>query len=170
MNQVRKNTVVQSAVALKAHGAEFAHSRHRFSSNIAGPIILIGDLLCLLLSIPISLFAYWTVIGLNIATSVHVFALCATGATFILLRSSRRSYRQSFVSLLDHGDPIMDALASVLIASALVWQFGLIENLSRGVTIFYAGALVLTLIVTRPLIHATLRGLARRSTLGAIPE
>ncbi len=166
MNVVRNDTDVHTAAAMKADGARgVVQSRHRFSSNIAGPIILIGDLLCLLSSVPIALFAYWMVSHQNLVASVHVFGLFATASTFILLRSSRRSYRQSFVSLFDHGDPIMDALASVLIASALVWQFGLIENFSRGVTLFYAAALVFTLMVSRPLVRATLRGLARRGSI-----
>ena len=175
VNVVRNDTEGTAAGPGRTGGA--ADTRFRFSSNIAGPIILIGDLLCLAISVPIALLAYWFFINSGIEPSVHVFGLCATASTFILLRSSRRSYRQSFVSLLDHGDPIMDALASVLIASALVWQFGLIENLSRGVTLFYALALVMTLIVSRPLVHATLRGLARRGSIqqriafyGAGPE
>ena len=174
VNIVRNDTEVPAAAPDRA-GA--ANNRVRFSSNIAGPIILIGDLLCLMLSVPLALFGYWLLSDQQIEPSVHIFGLCATAATFILLRSSRRSYRQSFVSLLDHGDPIMDALASVLIASALVWQFGLIANLSRGVTLFYAVALVMTLMVSRPLVHATLRGLARRGSIqqriafyGAGPE
>lgn len=133
----------------------------RFSSNIAGPILLIGDLLCLVISAPIAVGLYSLVRSADISPSVHLFAFCATAASFLLLRTSRRSYRQSLVSLSDPGDPIIDAIASVLIASAVVWQFGLIENFSRGVTLAYAGSLVATLVITRPLIHAALRSAAR---------
>jgi len=115
--------------------------------------------------VPIALAAYRLLTEQNLVTSVHVFAFCATASAFILLRLSRRSYRQSLVSLTDHADPIMDAVASVLIASAVVWQFGFIENLSRGITLFYAAALVLTLMLSRPLIQMVLRGLARRGLI-----
>jgi Undecaprenyl-phosphate glucose phosphotransferase len=126
---------------------------------------LIGDLLCLLISVPISIFAYRLLSDQRLLASVHMFGFCATASTFILLRSSRRSYQQSFVSLLDHSNPIFDALASVLIASALVWQFGLIENLSRGVTVLYAAALVLSLYVSRPLVNMALRALSKRGSI-----
>ncbi|MES2903822.1 MAG: exopolysaccharide biosynthesis polyprenyl glycosylphosphotransferase [Pseudomonadota bacterium] len=149
----------------------------RFSSNIAGPILLAGDLLCLVISAPIAVGIYKLVRGADVSSSVHLFAFCAAASSFILLRMSRRSYRQSLVSLSDPGDPIIDAIASVLIASAVVWQFGLIENFSRGVTLAYAGSLVATLVVARPLIHAALRGLSRRGRIeqrvafyGADPE
>ena len=163
---MRNDTDVSTATAVKtiASGGA-ADTRVRFSSNIAGPIVLLGDLISLLVSVPLALIAYRLLVNANIEPSVHVFGLCATASTFILMRSSRRSYRQSFVSLVDHGDPIIDALASVLIASALVWQFGLIENLSRGVTILYAAALVLTLLLSRPFVNATLRSLARRGSI-----
>ncbi|MEO7410129.1 MAG: exopolysaccharide biosynthesis polyprenyl glycosylphosphotransferase, partial [Sphingomicrobium sp.] len=137
----------------------------RFSSNIAGPILLAGDLLCLLVSAPIALAVYRVAIDARLSAPVHLFALCATASAFILLRISRRSYRQSLVSLADPGDPIIDAIASVLIASAVVWQFGLIENFSRGITLLYAAALVLTLFIARPLVHAVLRTLSRHGRI-----
>ena len=172
MNMVRNNTDVPPA---SAGGA--AASRLRFSSNIAGPILLTGDLICLIVSVPIALAIYRQLTEQTLVPSVHVFAVCAAASAFILLRLSRRSYRQSLVSLAEHGDPIIDAIASVLIASAVVWQFGFIEDLSRGVTLLYAAALVLMLMVSRPLIHRALRGLARRGLIeqrvafyGADPE
>jgi Undecaprenyl-phosphate glucose phosphotransferase len=55
---------------------------------------------------------------------------------------------------------VIDALASVLIASALVWQFGMIENLSRGITILYLISLTLCLVISRPIVRATVRHLA----------
>lgn len=161
MNVFRKSSSDPDSVARTPN----SELQVRFSSNIAGPIFLLGDALCLLASVPLALLAYRLVSGQSIVPSVHIFAFSAASLTFLLLRSSRHSYQQSFVSLTDQGNPIMDALASVLIASALVWQFGLIENLSRGLTILYAIALVATLIVSRPLIHSTLRGLARRGSI-----
>ena len=166
MNMVRNETGVNHRPA--GNGSEPGGSRSsgvRFSSNIAGPILLAGDLLCLLVSAPIALAAYRLIIDARLSGPVHLFALCATASAFVLLRVSRRSYRQSLVSLADPGDPIIDAIASVLIASAIVWQFGLIENFSRGITLMYAAALIATLIIARPLTHAALRGLARRGRI-----
>lgn len=151
-----------------AKSGQFDSSRKptvRFSSNIAGPILLAGDLLCLVISAPIAFAIYQFAINAPLSPPVHLFALCATASAFILLRISRRSYRQSLVTLSDPGDPLMDAIASVLIASAVVWQFGLIENFSRGVTLFYAASLILTLIVARPILHKVLRGLAQRGRI-----
>jgi len=178
VNMVPNDTDLGRAAAGKAPEATgSADSRLRFSSNIAGPILLAGDLFCLLISVPIAITAYQILAPAKLVESVHVFAFCATASAFLLLRLSRRSYRQSLVSLADHGDPIIDAIASVLIASALVWQFGLIENLSRGITLLYAAALVAALIASRPLIHRALRALARRGLIqqrvafyGADPE
>ncbi len=162
MNMVRKEAGVNHDRSAPAGPAGYPRSSGlRFSSNIAGPILLAGDLLCLAISAPIALGIYGLLIDADYSVPVHLFALCAAASSFILLRVSRRSYRQSLVSLADPGDPIIDAIASVLIASAIVWQFGLIENFSRGITLLYAAALVAMLIVARPMIHAALRSLSR---------
>lgn len=166
MNMVRNETGVNHRPAGASGSPDHAKSSGvRFSSNIAGPILLVGDLLCLIISAPIAVGIHHLVRQADISQSVHLFAFCAAASSFILLRMSRRSYRQSLVSLSDPGDPIIDAIASVLIASAVVWQFGFIENFSRGVTLAYAGTLVVTLVMARPLIHAVLRGLSRRGRI-----
>ena len=166
MNVVRDETGVNHRLAGKTGAAGDSRTAGvRFSSNIAGPILLASDLLCLIVSAPIALVAYRAAIDARLSAPVHLFALCATASAFILLRLSRRSYRQSLVSLADPGDPLIDAVASVLIASAVVWQFGMIENFSRGITLMYAAALVVTLFVSRPLTHAVLRSLARRGRI-----
>ncbi len=46
----------------------------RFTSNIVGPIILLTDLACLVLSVPIALIAYNLLVGDEVIYSVHVFA------------------------------------------------------------------------------------------------
>lgn len=166
MNVVRNDTGAKQASAYESRpSGGAAGPRLRFSSNIAGPIVLTGDFLSLILSVPIALAAYRLLTEQVLVIPVHIFGFCAAASAFILLRLSRRSYRQSIVSLADHGDPIIDAIASVLIASAVVWQFGFIEEFSRGITLLYAAALVLTLIVSRPLIQWLLRNLARRGLI-----
>ena len=157
------------ATELQDANAEAARSRsQRFTSNIAGPIFFLADLLCILVSVPLTLGAYNLIRGDRIIPSVHAFAFIATAGTYLLIRTSRHAYRRTLVNLFDHeADTVIDALASVLIASALVWQFGMIENLSRGLTILYLIAFCACLILSRPAVRAVIRHLA---TTGAIEQ
>src|SRR5512139_518806 len=110
----------------------------RFTSNIVGPILFIADLACLLASIPAALIAYSILIGEGVVYSVHVFALAVMAASFLLIRSSKRAYRRTLVDLMhEDGDVFVDAVVSSLLASAVVWQFGMIDNYSRGVSLLY---------------------------------
>jgi polysaccharide biosynthesis protein PslA len=141
--------------------APLATRRTRFTSNIAGPIFLLADLLCILISVPLALVAYRFVRSEQIIESVHVFAFCATAGTYLLIRTSRHAYRRTLVNLFDpETDTIIDALASVLIASALVWQFGMIGSLSRGITLLYLLMFAGCLVVSRPLVRGAVRHLA----------
>ena len=153
--------VTESRSALKPR-------RVRFTSNIAGPIFFLADLLCILLSVPLALIAYSIVLGARLNSSVEIFAFCATAGTFLLIRSSRHAYRRTLVDLFDHEtDAVMDALASVLIAAALVWQFGMIGHLSRGLTLLYLLMFSASLIASRPFVRAAVRHLA---STGAIEQ
>jgi len=168
----------ESPPKLEGRGRQARAQRTRFTSNIAGPIFFLGDVLCLLVAIPIALIAYGVLRGDEIIPSVHVFAFCATAATFLLIRASRHSYRRTLMNLFDaEGDAVVDALASVLIASALVWQFGLIDNYSRGLTLLYLVSFGACLIASRPLVRGTIRHLAGSGSIeqrlifyGADPE
>jgi Undecaprenyl-phosphate glucose phosphotransferase len=138
-----------------------ASRRARFTSNIAGPIFFLADVLSILLSIPLSVVIYALLRGDRIITSVHVFAVCAAAGTYLLIRTSRHAYRRTLANLFDHeADTIIDALASVLIASALVWQFGMISSLSRGLTILYLVMFSACLLVSRPIVRSAIKHLA----------
>ena len=101
----------------------------RFTSNIVGPIFLLADVLCLVLSVPAALLAYDLLIGDRVIYSVHIFALTVLAASFLLLRSSKRAYRRTLVDLAQESDDaLVDAVISSLVATALVWQFGMIDN------------------------------------------
>ena len=101
----------------------------RFTSNIVGPIFLAADLFCLAASVPVTLYAYDLLVGDRVIASVHVFAFAVLSASYLLLRSSKRAYRRTLVDLMhEQGDALVDAVISSLLASALVWQFGLIDN------------------------------------------
>jgi Undecaprenyl-phosphate glucose phosphotransferase len=138
-----------------------ARPRVRFTSNIAGPIFLAADLLCIFLSVPLALIGYALLRGDRLVPSVNLFTFCAAAGSYLLIRTSRQAYRRTLVNLFDHeADVVIDALASVLIASALVWQFGMIENLSRGITILYLLSFTTCLLISRPLVRRTIRHLA----------
>ncbi len=133
----------------------------RFTSNIAGPIYFLADLLCILASLPLALLGYHFLVGGKLVPSVSLFAYAAAGASYILIRVSRQAYHRTLVNLFDNeANAIIDALASVLIASALVWQFGMISNISRGITLLYLLSFIACLIVSRPLIRQTVKHLA----------
>ena len=139
----------------------------RFTSNIVGPIYLAADAICLVLATPVALLGYAALIGDNLDTSVHVFALFMLGATYLLIRASKHAYQRSLADALeDEGSALFDAVISSLIASALIWQFGMIEQYSRGVSILYLLSFASFLWISRPLVRRLLRNLARRGVIG----
>lgn len=157
----------KAVVLAEDHPAEDTPSTYtkprivRFTSNIAGPIFFLADLLCILASLPLALIGYKLLIAGKLIPSVNLFAYCAAGAAYILIRASRSAYHRTLVNLFDHeADAIIDALASVMIASALVWQFGMISSISRGITLLYLASFISCLIISRPLIRQTVRHLA----------
>jgi Undecaprenyl-phosphate glucose phosphotransferase len=138
----------------------------RFTSNIVGPIFLLTDMACLVISVPMALAAYRVLVGEGVLYSVHLFALAVLTASFLLIRSSRRAYRRTLVDLMhEEGDALVDATVSSLLASALVWQFGMIENYSRGISLLYLISLLLCLAASRPLIRVALNRMAARGAI-----
>ena len=138
----------------------------RFTSNIVGPIFLAVDLLCLAASVPVTLYAYDFLVGDHVIPSVHVFALAVLSASFLMLRSSKRAYRRTLIDLMhEEGDALIDAVISSLLASALVWQFGLIDNYSRGISLLYLISLLVSLALSRPIIRVVLRHMAARGAI-----
>lgn len=170
-------TPADDAVAVKkapvggANGTVTASARKpqvRFTSNIVGPIIFLTDVACLALAVPMALIAYDLLVGDRVIYSVHIFALAILSASFLLIRSSRRAYRRTLVDLMhEEGDALVDATVSSLLASALVWQFGMIANYSRGVSLLYLVSLLFCLAISRPLIRLAL---TRMATRGAIEQ
>ena len=162
----------------KASGNLISRRRARFTSNIAGPIFFLADLLCILLAVPLSLVAYSILRSDRMIPSVHIFAFCAAAGTYLLIRTSRHAYRRTLVNMFEHeADTVIDALASVLIASALVWQFGMISSLSRGITILYLLMFSICLVASRPVVRGVVRHLAGNGSIeqrivfyGADPE
>lgn len=138
----------------------------RFTSNIVGPVFLIADLLCLAIAVPMAIGLYSLLIGDGIVVSVHLFAFATLVPAFLLMRSSKRAYRRTFVDFLhEEGDAIFDGLIAGLLASALVWQFGMVESYSRGLSLLYLLSLVSCIALSRPLIRSYLRWLSRAGAI-----
>jgi Undecaprenyl-phosphate glucose phosphotransferase len=141
--------------------------RLRFTSNVVGSLFIVTDIFCFFLSAPITLAAYSAIRGSRLAVPVHVTAFILMLGSFLLIRTSRQAYRRSLLDLRDSSDTTFDAVISSLIASALVWQAGLIEDYSRGLTILFLLTVVLMLSVSRPILH---RLITRLAELGQIEQ
>ncbi|WP_308515786.1 exopolysaccharide biosynthesis polyprenyl glycosylphosphotransferase [Sphingomonas flavescens] len=139
--------------------------RIRFTSNVVGTLYLLTDILCFVFSVPLALTAYSLVRSSNYAVSVHVTAFILMLGSFLLIRLSRQAYRRSLLDLRDSSDTTFDAVISSLIASALIWQGGLVEDYSRGIALLFLLTVVLALSVSRPLLHRLITRLAERGQI-----
>lgn len=143
-----------------------ARARVRFTSNICGSIYVLADLLCLAVSAPLSLAAYEAVIGSEVNIPVHTFAFAIVVCAFLFIRGSRGGYRLTLTnSANDYGELALDAAASILLASAVVWQFGLIGHYSRAMTLLFLALFAGTLLLSRPLVRLYLKRLAARGAI-----
>jgi Undecaprenyl-phosphate glucose phosphotransferase len=160
------NLVKDQTQPLAGPGGADTAQTVRFTSNIAGPIFFVADLLCIGISGAVALFGYSLLRGGALVPSVNLFAFCAAAATYLLIRTSRQAYRRALTNLYDHeADTVVDALASVLIASALVWQFGMIGNLSRGITLLFLSSFSILLLISRPLVRLCINRLAKAGAI-----
>ena len=137
----------------------------RFTSNVVGSLFLVTDIVCFIFAAPITLLAYSLVRGSRLAVPVHITAFILMLGSFLLIRSSRQAYRRSLLDLSDTSDTTFDAVISSLIASALIWQAGLVEHYSRGITLLFLLTVVLTLSVSRPILHRFIARLAERGQI-----
>src|SRR5689334_6375701 len=137
----------------------------RFTSNVVGSLFIVTDVICFLVSAPITLAAYSVIRGQRIAQSVHITAFILMLGSFLLIRTSRQAYRRSLLDLRDSSDTTFDAVISSLIASALIWQAGLVDDYSRGITLLFLLSVVLTLSISRPVLHRIITRLAERGRI-----
>jgi polysaccharide biosynthesis protein PslA len=137
----------------------------RFTSNVVGSLFLVTDIICFIVAAPVTLLAYSLVRGSRMEISVHVTAFVLMLGSFLLIRSSRQAYRRSLLDLSDNSDTTFDAVISSLIASALIWQAGMVEHYSRGITLLFLLTVVLCLSVSRPLLHRMITRLAERGQI-----
>ena len=137
----------------------------RFTSNVVGSLFLVTDIICFGLAAPITLAAYSFVRAQPVVIPVHVTAFILMLGSFLLIRMSRHAYRRSLLDLRDSSDTTFDAVISSLIASALIWQAGLVDDYSRGITLLFLLSVVLLLSASRPLLHRMITGLAHRGQI-----
>ena len=55
--------------------------------------------------------------------------------------------------------------AAACVVAALIWQAGLVEHYSRGITLLFLLTVVLCLSVSRPILHRLITGLAERGQI-----
>ena len=136
--------------------------RRRFTSNVIPSMVFVVDLLCLAISAPIALVTYSLFVGLIVLPGVHSAAAFIAGVAFFLIRQSHGVYSQS-LALLRSGDlgVAFDYLIAALLSSAIVWQFGLVDEFSRGLTLAYVGSALGLLAGSRFFLRALLYRLAR---------
>src|SRR5919107_275595 len=173
MNMVGKSSLAASAEpAPEGVGAvrvtpQKPRSGIRFTSNVVGSLFLVTDIICFIASAPITLAAYAVIRGQRVVPSVHITAFILMLGSFLLIRMSRQAYRRSLLDLRDSSDTTFDAVISSLIASALIWQAGLVDDYSRGITLLFLLSVVLTLSISRPILH---RIITRLAELGKIEQ
>src|SRR3954454_7845181 len=150
---------------LSAAGAPRRSGGLRFTSNVVGSLFVVTDFICFIVAAPVTLLAYSLVRGSRLDVSVHFTAFILMLGSFLLIRSSRQAYRRSLLDLSDNSDTTFDAVISSLIASALIWQAGMVEHYSRGITLLFLLTVVLCLSVSRPLLHRMITRLAERGQI-----
>jgi polysaccharide biosynthesis protein PslA len=155
-------TAAEQAPLLPAHRPG---ARLRFTSNVVGSLFLVTDIICFIVSAPITLAAYSVVRGQRIVVPVHITAFILMLGSFLLIRTSRQAYRRSLLDLSDSSDTTFDAVISSLIASALIWQAGLVDDYSRGITLLFLLSVVLSLSVSRPILNRIITRLAERGQI-----
>jgi Undecaprenyl-phosphate glucose phosphotransferase len=158
-------TPTEQVASPLAAPARRGRRRIRFTSNLVGSLYLLTDILCFIISVPVALAAYTFVRSSSYAVSVHVTAFILMLGSFLLIRLSRQAYRRSLLDLRDSSDTTFDAVISSLIASALIWQGGLVEDYSRGIALLFLLAVVVTLSLSRPLLHRLITRLAERGQI-----
>jgi len=137
----------------------------RFTSNVVGSLFIITDIICFVVSAPITLAAYSAVRRQAFVVPVHITAFVLMLGSFLLIRMSRQAYRRSLLDLRDSSDTTFDAVISSLIAAALIWQAGLIKDYSRGISLLFLLSVVLCLSVSRPILHRIITRFAKRGQI-----
>jgi Undecaprenyl-phosphate glucose phosphotransferase len=157
--------VADPDLASEALDARRSRGGLRFTSNVVGSLFILTDIICFLISAPVTLAAYSVVRGQSFVVPVHITAFVLMLGSFLLIRMSRQAYRRSLLDLRDNSDTTFDAVISSLIASALIWQAGMVKDYSRGISLLFLLTVILFLSVSRPLLHRLITRLAKRGQI-----
>ena len=157
--------VADPDLASEALDARPSRGGLRFTSNVVGSLFILTDIICFLISAPVTLAAYSVVRGQSFVVPVHITAFVLMLGSFLLIRMSRQAYRRSLLDLRDNSDTTFDAVISSLIASALIWQAGMVKDYSRGISLLFLLTVILFLSVSRPLLHRLITRLAKRGQI-----
>ena len=159
-------SAIREAEAIEGRGASRQAPSMRFTSNIVGPIYFVADLACLLLAAPLSLGAYALLFHQRVDSGVHLLALSIMVISFLFVRASKHAYERSLLQLGEGDAPVLfDAVLCVFLTAAVLWQMGLIDSYSRGISVFYLLIVATCLAVSRPIVARVLLGLARRGRI-----
>ena len=137
----------------------------RFTSNVVGSLFLLTDMICFIVSAPITMGVYSVIRGSKVLAPIHVSAFILMLGSFLLIRTSRQAYRRSLLDLRDSSDTTFDAVVSSLIASALIWQAGLVKDYSRGISLLFLLTVVLCLSASRPILNWLITRWARHGQI-----
>jgi Undecaprenyl-phosphate glucose phosphotransferase len=125
-------------------------TRHRYSSRIIAPLALATDAACLLLAAPLALLLHRLFIGGRHETQVNIAAAIVAAVAFLLIRLSRDAYSHPLGRAQDADQGVVfDYFIAALLSVATIWQFGLADDVSRGLMVFYVGGAIIMLFLSR---------------------
>lgn len=147
--------------------SELRPSDQRFTSNIIAPLTFVADILCLVLSVPLALLVYQTLVGERIDPDVHVAAVVIAGVAFLLIRQAQGAYLRPFTQLQTiDAAVVIDYAIAALLSTAVLWQLRQLGEFSRGLSLIYVSLCGAVLLISRFLLHGWLIRLARQGKIG----
>lgn len=150
-----------------ATGLPITAPKMRFTSNVISSMSVVADALCLLLAIPIALFAYDQILDLDFDRPMHSTVAIIAAINFFLIRLSRDAYSSPMGRGADPQEGgIVDYLIASLLVVATIWQLGLLMMFSRGLILFYVTAVVTLLFLSTYAMGAVTAALVRTGYIG----
>lgn len=147
--------------------AEGVHRIQRYTSGIIPPLTFGLDVVCMAVAVPIAVGLYALIIGDHVAVDLHVAAAVIAAVAFLLIRQGRGIYSSPLALLRDIDTMVvLDYAIAAMLSSAIVWQLGLVERFSRGLTLIYVGTCAAILLATRFMFAALLRRMSRSGKIG----
>jgi Undecaprenyl-phosphate glucose phosphotransferase len=141
--------------------------KSRFTSNIIKPLAFLTDLLCLIVAGPLAYGAYALLFGSNIDLQLHFTPALLGGVGFLLIRLSRDAYSAPMGRAQDADQGVVfDYMIAALLSITAVWQLGLIDEFSRGLTGLYIGSVITLLYLSRFALRQLVWGLAQSGHIG----